>query len=355
MTAVELLQITSWALFLLLAFVAIVDAIRRPRRATIDTARFFGAAALTILAATLGGAARLSSHVQGAISGSFAMALPYLLVRLVDDFANLPPLVPSFALAGLVLAVAALFALPAPLLAIVTLLLVLYFIGLTTYASFVVVREARRTRGVTRRRMEAIAAGSLFLGLAILWAGLQALAPRESGLWAVLSQVSGIAYFLGFATPPLLRRAWQEPEVRSFLRTAAGLAQESDVAASVKTLEESAAVALGVLQASIGIWDPDAGVLRFRPGNVPPQELPPGEMVSGRAFAAGRPVFSDDPIREEPRHAERYRDAGVSAVLAAPMAAGGARSACWRPTPRDRRSSLRTTSRWWSSSRRWRR
>jgi len=51
--------------------------------------------------------------VLGAVGGSLVMALPYLLVRLVDDFADVPRVVPPLALLGLLLAVVALFALAA--------------------------------------------------------------------------------------------------------------------------------------------------------------------------------------------------------------------------------------------------
>src|SRR5207247_10997883 len=57
---------------------------------------------------------------------------------------------------------------------------VLYFFGVSIYCAFAFIRAARRSRGVTRRRMEAISLGSILLGTDILIAGLTPLARPRS-------------------------------------------------------------------------------------------------------------------------------------------------------------------------------
>jgi signal transduction histidine kinase len=190
------------------------------------------------------------------------------------------------------------------------------------------VREARRANGVTRRRMQAAATGSLFLGLTILAAGFQAGLPGAAELWALLAQffglASGVGYFLGFAPPVLLRRAWQEPELRAFLGRAAALPRLPDTSSIVRELERGAAASVGAPAAAIGLWDPEAEMLGFEVDGEPIVR-PPGAGVAGRVFSTQRPVFVADAPRADPANAAVYRARGARAVLAAPITAGEAR------------------------------
>jgi PAS domain S-box-containing protein len=215
-------------------------------------------------------------------------------------------------------------------------LLVTYFVGVELYATLCFVVHAARSSGVTRRRMQAVAVGSGFLGGTLLAAGLQVVVPAFAPVWTGLSLVlalgSGVGYVLGFAPQSLLRRAWQEPEVRRFLRSAAGLPRMPDTASIVGTLELSAAAALGATHAAIGLWDEARQVLRFssRDSNSPdarglPHELLSGEMIVGRAFAAQLAIVSPNAARDDPAHAPAYVTSGVSAILAVPITAGETR------------------------------
>ena len=98
----------------------------------------------------------------GAAVSALFMALPYLLVQLVDDFSSVPSWVMRAAAVGFVVSVALLILMagwPAedprrvlPLGAIV-----LYFVAFEIYGAVQFAREARRSTGVTRRRMQAAA------------------------------------------------------------------------------------------------------------------------------------------------------------------------------------------------------
>ena len=335
MSAAQFLQYLTQALYVIIFLATAVEAVRRPTRAQIDIALFFGVTALVIAQSWTVRALGLDAgRLLTALTSSLLMALPYLLLRLVNDFSTVWPPLMRAAEAGLALSVISLFAFAPPLPAVLVLLLTFYFFGINIAAAVAFLREARRSTGVTRRRMQAVAAGSGFLGLTILLAGLLGAARAMAApVWVaqllqllqpVCTVASGLGYFLGFAPPPLLRRAWQEPELRAFLGRAASLPRLPDTAAIVRELERGAAASVGVRDAAIGLWDEPARTLRFeRDGRR--VEIAPGEMIAGRAFAAERVVFSADAARDDPAHAERYREEGASAVLAAPITTGDRR------------------------------
>ncbi|MEA2642573.1 MAG: two-component system, OmpR family, sensor kinase, partial [Chloroflexota bacterium] len=225
-------------------------------------------------------------------------------------------------------------------------LLVLYFFVLEVYAAVSFVQAARYSGGVTRRRMQAVAVGSLCIGIVILLSIPETLAPETSGFWSAIglgfSLAAGAAFFAGFATPAFLRRAWQEPELRAFLGRAASLPRLPNTTAIVRELERGAAAATGAPNASIGLWSPDEGVLRFSVLGSSPrlsvangseaEELAagahelvgrPGDQgIAGRSFLTQRPIFVGNAMREDPVNAARYQASGASALLAAPITAG---------------------------------
>src|SRR4051794_25523224 len=91
MSADRLIQYLSWAVFVLIFLIVGVQAIRRPRRATIDIALLFCVTPLVIaisVAITLGLAALVSVAMYLIIA--CILAIPYLLLRLLDDLAVVP-------------------------------------------------------------------------------------------------------------------------------------------------------------------------------------------------------------------------------------------------------------------------
>ncbi len=325
MSANDLLQGLSEALYVLIFLVVGYQAVRQRRRAVIDMALFFGASAIIVVEGRLVQLLGLGADpLRNAINSSLLMALPYLLMRLVDDFFDVPRPLMRLAEAGLILSVLAIFLLqPLPLLA--TLLMVTYFVGLQLYAAWAFIRGAAQSRGVTHRRMQAVAVGSLFLGLNILTAGLQAglpaLAPQLRGLGILLGLLSGLAYYVGFAPPRWLRRAWQEPELRGFLGRAAQLPRLPDTPSILQELERGAATSVGAPNAAIGLWNEEGDVLEFTyDGETQP--LPPGQWIVQRAFDTQRPIFSEDAQEENPQHAPAYDRYAAHAVLTAPITAG---------------------------------
>jgi hypothetical protein len=201
MSADDLLQWVAQALFVLIFLVTGARAFRRPLRASIDIALFFGALSVVIAEGWVVAALDATpGRALNALNSALIMALPYLLLRLVDDFADVPRWLLHAAEAGLALAVIGLVAMAPPLPAGLTLLYVAYFVGLQIYAAAMFVREARRANGLTCRRMQAAAAGSVCLSLTILAAGLQSSLPDTAGLWMLLPRLrAAVAAAAGLA------------------------------------------------------------------------------------------------------------------------------------------------------------
>lgn len=349
MSADGLLQLLTQGLYVVVFVVVIRQLLARPRRVLADTSLFFGASMLLVGLSWLGprlGSASLAW--REALTGSLLLTLPYLLLRLVDDFADMPRWLVVAAGVGLPLVVIPFWLIPTPRPVALGLLQTLYFVALVLYSAVSFAREAGRTRGVTCRRLQAAASGSVGLGLLILFAGAELVAPGLGTQLKVLSQVSslasGLGYFLAFAPPRALRWAWQEPELRALLTRIGGLSRLPDTASAVASLEEGIAQSLGATAATIGLWDEWHGVLRFRMKRAPaiaeseletalaesPRleqhfredrtfEMRPSELIVGRVFDEGRPILVTNAPRDDPANALIYQAFGAVALLAAPI------------------------------------
>jgi len=317
-----------------LIFISVaLRAITRPTRAHIDMTLFFGALAFVILASRIAAlTGTTATPWLTALEIAVLLAMPYVLLRLVDDFTQVRALVVRAAELGLAGGIVATYAtvatqttaatLPTP----VTLYIVLYFFVVSVYCAIAFIRASHHSKGVTKRRMEAISLGSIFLGTDLLIAGLTPLTPLEDrAVFEALAQLLGlgsaVAFYLGFAPPPILRRAWQEPELRSFLARAASLPRLPATLDIVRELERGASNSTGT-SARIGLWQDDTSKLRFWDDDGTTVDLEPGKHFAGRAFELQRPIFSTNPIRENPDGADGYRMRSVGAVLAAPITAG---------------------------------
>jgi signal transduction histidine kinase len=330
-TALELVSLLTQAIFVWIFLLVVWSLIRRPTKTSVDIALFFGAISIAIVESRIATTFRLQQvELITDIVTMLIVAMPYLLLRLVDDFSDVPIQVKRLAEGGLLLSAIAFIAVegtvPLPLL----LAVVLYFAALSLYCAIAFVRAARRSAGVTRRRLEAVGAGTLLLGLGILAAGFIPLLPVSlaglpSGATQVLVLASAIAYFIGFAPPQVLRRAWQEPELRAFLRRAASLPRLPDTPSIVRALQDGAGSTLGA-RATIGLFDPETKTLRFQdPHGVLPSEIGQGEYLAWRVFETQQAEYFPDAARAHPALASAYRVRGVRSLLIAPISAADQR------------------------------
>src|SRR4029079_2928875 len=94
MTALQLIQGLTNALFVGIFVLVAFAASRSRTRTAVDTAVFFGVIAAAVLEAP---ALQLLWDARTVVTSSIAailvMALPYLMLRLLDDFADVPLLV----------------------------------------------------------------------------------------------------------------------------------------------------------------------------------------------------------------------------------------------------------------------
>jgi signal transduction histidine kinase len=325
MTAVQLLQLLTNVSFLLVFAVVVVRAVRRPSRESIDIALFFGAPAIAITQGWIVQTFGIRDPTLSLISGALILAMPLLTLRAIQGFTELPRLVvPAAAVAWAASAIAILATLNAISPLLIALILVL-FVGFEAYAGFAVLRATRRAHGVTRRRLQLIGAGTLLLALTILVAGLGAVLPFASSLTLPLALASALAYLLGFAPPAPLRRAWQAPEVFTFVRRTNRLVGEAGPELVHAALARELAAAMGEDEAGLGIWQPEREVLRFWRIQGRPIDRALDESLAAQAFTEQRAMVTvEEPAKGRVLPAD-YRHGGPRYVLAAPVTVGSRR------------------------------
>ena len=330
MTALQAVGYINDAIYILIAVIVAAQALRAPTRPRVDVALYFAGLAFIVVESLIATSFGLTTDqiVEDIVIGVL-LAVPYLLLRLVDDFAPVRAWVKRAAEFGLVVCVAAFALVPTPTPSLLILGIVLYFFAVSAYNWTAFVRFGRRSTGVTRKRMQAVALGSFLLGAALLAAGFSGIVPDASGaingIVQVLGLVAGLSFFVGFAPPRVLVRAWQEPELRRFLERAARFPRLLDTAAIVAELEAGAARTMGA-GATIGLWDQSERVLRFtNPHGVLPHEVGESEFMVWHVFRDQRALFVGEPQRANPANAAAYRQHNVAAMLIAPISAGDER------------------------------
>ena len=163
-------QVFFGATFLIVA----ARALRERTRSSIDVALFFGAMTLLESGSRVAANAQVPTVVLALLVEFLILSLPYLMLRLVADFAALPAAVAriaEIALAGQFVALVLFQGVPPPLLAIIA---TAYVVVPLVWSAVAFAREARRARGITRRRYEAIVSGSVFIVAGVLALGLPA-------------------------------------------------------------------------------------------------------------------------------------------------------------------------------------
>ncbi|HEU5287140.1 MAG TPA: ATP-binding protein [Candidatus Limnocylindria bacterium] len=331
MTALELITASTHAIYVLVFVLVFLRTVRQPTPAHLDMTAFFGVVALIVL----------ESRIVPLVGGTppvwmrdaviiLLMAMPYLLLRLVNDFTIVPTVITRLVEVGFIAFIVLTVSLDAALPPTLALVYVAYFAIVSLYCAARFVGAGRRALGVTRRRLEAVSLGSILLGGDLVFAGLGAfLAEPERTVVSAMTQLMGLgsalSYYVGFAPPVVLRRAWQAPELRAFLTRAAQLPRLPTTLDIVRELEAGAAASTGS-SARIGLWNEDDRVIRmWQPGNDEAVEVKPGQFLAGRAFERQSVLYSGDPVSDDPENAARYRNAQVGAVIAAPITAGGRR------------------------------
>ncbi|MGE0228350.1 MAG: ATP-binding protein [Dehalococcoidia bacterium] len=326
----QLTQYLSDGGYLLLFVLSVTYALRWRSQLGVDIALFFGAiAAVVVLAIVSRPEADSLPRAVVATQALVIMALPYLLLRLLRDLDGVATVLMRGVETGLALSAAVLFVFAPPYPGGVVLLLVGYFVAVQVYVFARFLRAARASRGITRSRLYCVATGSLLVAAIIFLAGIAAFAPgleRALGsVTAMLGLGSAAAYYVGFATPRLLKRAWRAMELREFVELSSGAAGMEQMVSShglVEALEQRVAGMVGANHAVIILWDEAAGSLTIagEPIAVPSQQ--PRSFFAQRVFREQQARFTADAARDDPANAEVYRTRGARAIFAAPITFG---------------------------------
>lgn len=329
MTALELLSWINRILFVVL-FVAVGwRAIRQPTQAHVDTALLFGGISIAVVGSLVAETAAFNPPWLSGVLITLLNVFPWAMLRLVDDFrgssrwVQLGGTVTFVALAALGLF---LFE-SAP--QIVELATIAWFLVVGGYAAVAFARSSRRSRGLTRWRMAAVAIGAyLFIAaIVIIFAAalLPEIQPVTSPLTQVLALAAVVSFFLGFAAPAWLRRAWREPDLRSFLERSVHLSGVVDDREVVTELQRAAADTLGAPGAALGLADAEGATMRYVRSDGSWLEVPADTDIGGRAFAAQRRLIVTDAVASDPEHAAVYEGAHAQVVIAVPVSAEGRR------------------------------
>jgi len=324
MTALELISLINQILFVGLFVVVLRHAVRSRSRASLNTALLFASIAGIVAIARLTDWLGLSN--DPVITGLTLILLnvaPFAMLRLVDDFSGTPRWVQAAGAVAFVGVSALAIVAFEPMEALVELVTIGFFVAVGGYAAVAFANAARQTRGITRRRMTAVAVGAgLFIG-AIVAVFIGALFPSIAPALGLVSQLVALAavlsFFLGFAPPAWIRRAWREPDLRGFLERSVHLAGVADERLAMAELQTAAAAAFGATGAAIGLADTDRGVLRYVTDAGEWVEFPDDQFIAGRAFTEGRRLVALDAMRDDPVQAQRYEDANARTVIAAPI------------------------------------
>jgi signal transduction histidine kinase len=324
MTALELVSFINQVLFVGLFVAAVRHAFRERTRASFNTMLLFGSIAGVVIVSRLAAWTEFNEHpVYPGIAIALLGLAPFAMVRLVDDFSDSPAIVQIAGAGGFVLLAILGVTAFGVMEQLVELAAIAFFVLVGGYAASAFAREAVRTRGITRRRMTAVAIGALlFIGaiVAVFFGALvRELAPVTSILAQVAALIAAVSFFFGFAPPAWVRRAWREPDLRRFLERSIHLAGVADERAAIAELNHAAAAAFGASGASVGIADEQRGVLRYVTFAGEWVEYPDDAFLSGRAYRGQRRVASRNAAAEDPGHAEVYEQFQARAVIAAPI------------------------------------
>ncbi len=322
MSALELISLANQVLFLGLFVAVLWHALKRPSRSAWDTVLLFGPiAAVVVLApiATVIGVGDAPWFVS--LQLLLINVVPFAMIRLVDDFSRTPRwLVPAGAIGLVVVGALGFTAFGADqrLFDIVT---IAWFTIVGGFSAVAFSRRAVEARGITRRRMTAVAVGAMLFVVAVVVIFANALLPAvDLGLIVqLLALAAAIGFFLGFAPPAWIRRGWREPELRRFLERSIHLVGATDERRAVMELQTAAAAAFGANGAAIGLADDERRIMRYLDRTGIWAEYPQDAFVGGRAYREQRRIVAADAATEDPENAGVYRRSAADAVIAAPI------------------------------------
>lgn len=326
MTLNDFLTLVTRGTYLLIAVLTLVDFLRYRDRVRGDITLLFVVLAGIILISEIARIMGLPSRWISPLTLVLLLAHPTLLLRLARYVQPIPKAIWWLALGGMLASWAVVIALPTPLPTPLIELIVLLFVLVEGYAALAFVRGAYASSGIRQRRLRLVALGSGLLAALILLAGIGVVFPAAASLIAPAVQgaalFSGVSYYLGFATPRWLRRAWQLSELRHFLRQVGSQPPGEQMADTLTPLCQAAIRTTAGFAATAATWDETTQHLRIQAfsGRWPGGN---GIIREGRiadAWRERRPTVAYTPADFGPDDARLASLVGASALFAVPIA-----------------------------------
>jgi signal transduction histidine kinase len=228
MDASRAVQLLTDLAYFALGIAAVAAAMRSHERARLDVAVLFGSLGLTVVLQEIAlltcstPAGCVSVPLSQTLSTILALMVPFALLRLVDDVADVPSWQLWVSLMALIgLGVALLVGGTSPP-AWLVLLLTLYLVLGSVYVAYAFAMRARAELGITRRRMAAVAWGCGLLAAAVVLGVFAAVFATAEAVLTPLARlaglVSGLCFWAGFFPPNWLSQTWRLPELFGYLR-----------------------------------------------------------------------------------------------------------------------------------------
>lgn len=303
------------AVFVPLAGLTILDAVRRPVRTRVYIALLFAGMALSLLSPfreRLPGDIDHLVHIAGALG---IYAAPLILLVLAGRYRPVSRWLRIAGAVGLV-GLSAASILHAEENSFVTASAYVYYGMIGTAAGATLARGAFAATGVTQWRLRFAAAGTagvvltiaVVLGLVLLGAPV-----GYFDIVYILGAAAGVAFFLAFAPPRWVRRGWQLTEFRKFLEATMDPDPTERERRALALVPRIAEGLLPGTTALVGLLAKDALVL----SGAKPVRLDPRAGVLGRALQAKRALVVRDLAaapRDEADLAAAYEATSVMVV-----------------------------------------
>ncbi|HLY27062.1 MAG TPA: PAS domain S-box protein [Aggregatilineales bacterium] len=269
MTVNEFLTLIAQFFFAFLCLASILDFLRHRDNARRDIALMFISLGVPISIPPFFKLLGIQVPWLNAVTSAALIAHPYLMLRLLRFFRPIPRQIWLVSLVAMVASWAAIILFPMQLPVVVAVPIVVYILLIDAYAMLSFIRGALSTSGVVQQRLRFAAAGSgLFvLLLAALISSVVPVLKAPAIVFGLVAAIlSALSFYLGFAPPRWLRRAWQLVELRSFLLQTRRQSKSEGLGVEDTFLQlcQAANRAVGGLAAAIIQWDESAGQWHVR-------------------------------------------------------------------------------------------
>jgi PAS domain S-box-containing protein len=215
--------LTYFTQFIFIGFgiLSLVDFLRFRGYVRRDIALMIASLAGTILLQLINRALNLESSILATLGSLLLISQPYLMLRLVTHFSDVPVIVKRATNTGLLVSWAAVGIYRSDLPFALKLLIVFYFVIADGYAMLAFIRGTWITSGIVQKRLRFTATGSGLFALALLMIGMAVAIPALRSIAVPIMQLtaiaSALAYYIGLSTPRWLKQTWQLKELRGFL------------------------------------------------------------------------------------------------------------------------------------------